>query len=120
MAVKRTIDINADPTKIITEDLPEMEAAMPAPEAKAEIDLYNQPGVEAEINALSKATADALKKYPHHKIVIPPDQFNPKNIRVSHCVNGFVRYFMRNMPILVDDPTIDDLQKAGYNPTITL
>lgn len=119
----KTISIS-NPEKVIeSKELVEatVEAAQVAPViAVEEADLYNQPGVDAKLDAISKDTAEALAKFPRHKIIIPLDQFNKSNLLVPHCNNGFVRYFRRGVPIVVDDPTIGDLQTAGYNPTITL
>ena len=91
----------------------------PVYDKKAEAEDMFAPGggVEAQVSQLSRKTAEELKKFPKHKVMIPADKLNPGHGSVVVGINGWNIQIMRGVPVLLPEPVIELLVNGGYNPT---
>ena len=81
------------------------------------IDITNQVGIEAQVTAIAKSTAEALKKYPKEKVVIPQDKLNPQSTYVVAGINGWNIQIQRGVPVWLPEPVVVLLEDGGYTPT---
>jgi len=106
---------------VVKEGAPERDqSSIPKPlyDKEAEpIDIINQAGVEAQVTSIAKKTAEALKKYPKEKVVIPQDKLNPQSTYVVAGINGWNIQIQRGIPVWLPEPVVVLLEDAGYSPT---
>lgn len=105
----------------VKEGVPERDqASIPKPlydkEAEA-IDFTEQQGIEAQVTAIARKTAEELKKFPKEKVMIPADKLNPQDTYAVVGINGWNLQIQRGVPVLLPVPVVELLEDGGYNPT---
>jgi len=81
------------------------------------VDITEQQGVEAQVSALAKDTAEKLKKYPKERVMIPEDKLNPQSSFVVVGINGWNLQIQRKTPVILPSPVVELLEQGGYAPT---
>ena len=81
------------------------------------IDITAQAGVEAQITAIAKETAEKLKQCPKEKVMIPKDRLNAQSTYVVVGINGWNIQIQRGTPVLLPVPVVELLENGGYAPT---
>lgn len=105
----------------VKEGVPERDqASIPKPlydkEAEA-IDFTEQQGIEAQVTAIARKTAEELKTFPKEKVMIPKDKLNPQDSYAVVGINGWNLQIQRGVPVLLPVPVVELLENGGYNPT---
>lgn len=80
-------------------------------------DITNQQGVEAQVSALAKETAEKLKQCPQEKVMIPKDKLNPSDSFVVVGINGWNLQIQREVPVTLPVTAVVLLEQGGYGPT---
>ena len=85
-------------------------------EAEA-IDFTEQQGIEAQVTAIARKTAEELKTFPKEKVMIPADKLNTQDTYAVVGINGWNLQIQRGVPVLLPVPVVELLENGGYNPT---
>jgi hypothetical protein len=105
----------------VKEGVPERDqTSIPKPlydkEAEA-IDFTDQQGIEAQVTAIARKTAEELKTFPKEKVMIPKDKLNPQDSYAVVGINGWNLQIQRGVPVVLPVPVVELLEDGGYSPT---
>ena len=104
----------------VKEGVPERDqTSIPKPlydkEAEA-IDFTDQQGIEAQVTAIARKTAEELKTF-QGKGYDPEGQVKPAGFLRGGGFNGLNLQIQRGVPVLLPVPVVKLLEDGGYNPT---